>query len=66
MMQKLSTEMNRELSSLPIRNELLTSMEQRVTELRDKLERHRTEYNNFARVASNKLLFEISKTIEGQ
>lgn len=65
MIQELSREMNQELSLLPVRNELITSLDQRARELKDKLEMYRQNYNAFAQLASSKLGLEISKTLGG-
>lgn len=65
MMQRLSIVMNEELSALPLKNDLVNSLEERVRELKMKLESHRAEYNQYADITSRKLLREISKTVEG-
>lgn len=65
MMQRLSIVMNEELSSLPLRDDLISSLEVRVRELKAKLESHRSEYNQYADITSRKLLQQISKTVQG-
>lgn len=65
MMQALSIVMNEELSSLPLKNDLLASLERRVRELKVRLESLRAEYNQYAAITSSKLQEEIAKTVEG-
>ena len=66
LVQELSIEMNDQLSALPVRNELIRSLDERARELKLRLETYRRNYNNFANVASAKLTLQISKTLEGQ
>jgi len=61
----LSSELNLELSSLPLKNDLVTSLDQKARELKDKLESYRQKFNDFAQISSTKLALELSKTSEG-
>lgn len=65
-MQKLSQEMNQELSSLPFKDDLITSLDNKVTDLKNRLENYRKEYNKYATIMSNKMVLEIGKTVEGR
>lgn len=66
MIQELSKEMSEELSSLPIRNDLVTSLESKAQKLKIRLETYREDYNIFAQISSAKLVLEVSKTLEGK
>lgn len=57
--------MNSELRDLPIRNDLVAHLDNRVRELGVKLERYRRDYNQLANRAAEKLKLEIGKTVEG-
>ena len=65
MIQKLSAEMSAEMTSLPVRNDLVATLDNRARELKDRLEQYRKDYNSFAQLASAKLVLEISKTLQG-
>mgnify|MGYP001801052903 FL=1 len=57
--------MSAEMTSLPVRNDLVATLDNRARELKDRLEEYRKDYNLFAQLASAKLVLEISKTLQG-